>query len=58
MVGGEVRIEKANKVAVANEADVAYSDLVVDPQDSAPTEHDRDTGFRVAPNRYHSERGP
>ena len=31
MVGGKVRIEKANKVAIANEADVAYSDLVVEP---------------------------
>jgi len=31
IVGGKERIEKANKVAVANEADVAYSDLVVEP---------------------------
>ena len=30
MVGGNERIEKAKKVAVFNEADVAYSDLVIE----------------------------
>jgi hypothetical protein len=30
IVGRKERIEKANKVAVENEADVAYSDLVIE----------------------------
>lgn len=31
MVGGKESIEKAIKVAMENEADVAYSDMVIEP---------------------------